>query len=43
MDSFDINKIIATILLVELLIIGISKVSNVIFKDNKLVTKKSMQ
>ena len=36
MDSFEINKIIASILLVALLIIGISKVSNVIFKVNKL-------
>ena len=36
MDSFEINKIIASILLVALLIIGISKVSNVIFKVDKL-------
>ena len=36
MDSFEINKIIASILLVALLIIGISKVSNVIFKVKKL-------
>ena len=36
MDSFEINKIIASILLVALLIIGISKVSNIIFKVNKL-------
>jgi cytochrome c len=31
MDSFEINKIVAAVLLVALLIIGISKVSNVIF------------
>ena len=36
MDSFEINKIIASILLVALLIIGISKLSNIIFKVNKL-------
>ena len=36
MDSFEINKIIASILLVALLIIGIGKVSNIIFKVNKL-------
>ena len=36
MDSFEINKIIASILLVALLIIGISKISNVIFKVDKL-------
>ena len=36
MDSFEINKIIASILLVALLIIGISKVSNIIFKVDKL-------
>ena len=36
MDSFEINKIIASILLVALLIIGISKISNVIFKVEKL-------
>ena len=36
MDSFEINKIIASILLVALLIIGISKVSNIIFKIDKL-------
>jgi len=36
MDSFEINKIIASILLVALLIIGISKISNIIFKVNKL-------
>ncbi len=31
MDSFEINKIVAAILLVALLIIGISKVSSIIF------------
>jgi len=36
MDSFEINKIIASILLVALLIIGISKISNAIFKVEKL-------
>ena len=36
MDSFEINKIIASILLVALLIIGISKISNIIFKVKKL-------
>ena len=36
MDSFEINKIIASILLVALLIIGISKISNMIFKVDKL-------
>jgi len=36
MDSFEINKIIASILLVALLIIGISKVSNILFKVDKL-------
>ena len=38
MDSFEINKIIASILLVALLIIGISKISNIIFKVDKLDT-----
>ena len=36
MDSFEINKIIASILLVALLIIGISKISNIVFKVDKL-------
>ena len=31
MDSFEINKIIAAILLVALLVIGLGKISNVIF------------
>ena len=35
MDSFEINKIIAAVLLVALLIIGISKLSNVIFYVEK--------
>ena len=35
MDSFEINKIIAAILLVALLIIGIGKISNIIFHVKK--------
>tara|TARA_Y100000816_G_scaffold151052_1_gene107531 strand:+ start:624 stop:1166 length:543 start_codon:yes stop_codon:yes gene_type:complete len=35
MDSFEINKIVAAILLVALLIIGISKISNIIFFVDK--------
>ena len=35
MDSFEINKIVAAILLVALLIIGIGKLSNVIFYVKK--------
>ena len=35
MDSFELNKIIAAVLLVALLIIGIGKVSNVIFRVEK--------
>ncbi len=35
MDSFEINKIIAAVLLVVLLVIGISKLSNVIFYVEK--------
>ena len=35
MDSFEINKIIAAILLVALLIIGIGKLSSVIFYVEK--------
>ena len=35
MDSFELNKIIGAILLVALLVIGISKVSNLVFKINK--------
>ncbi|WP_075522920.1 c-type cytochrome [Candidatus Pelagibacter communis] len=35
MDSFEINKIIAAVLLVALLIIGIDKLSNVIFYVEK--------
>ena len=31
MDSFEINKIVAAVLLVALLVIGIGKLSNVIF------------
>ncbi len=35
MDSFEINKIVAAVLLVALLVIGISKLSNVIFYVEK--------
>ena len=35
MDSFELNKIIAAVLLVALLIIGISKLSNIIFYVEK--------
>ena len=35
MDSFEINKIVAAVLLVALLIIGIGKLSNVIFYVEK--------
>ena len=35
MDSFEINKIIAAILLVVLLVIGIGKVSNIVFYVEK--------
>mgnify|MGYP001457809793 CR=1 FL=1 len=35
MDSFEINKIIAAILLVALLIIGISKISKIVFYVEK--------
>ena len=35
MDSFEINKIVAAILLVALLLIGIGKLSNVIFYVEK--------
>ena len=35
MDSFEINKIVAAILLVGLLIIGIGKISNLIFHVEK--------
>ena len=31
MDSFEINKIVAAVLMVALLVIGIGKLSNVIF------------
>ena len=39
MDSFEVNKIIAAILLVALLIIGIGKLSNVIFHVEKPKTQ----
>jgi len=35
MDSFELNKIVAAILMVALLIIGISKISDVIFHVDK--------
>ena len=35
MDSFELNKIIASILIVALLIIGLSKLSNLIFHVDK--------
>ena len=35
MDSFELNKIIGAILLVARLVIGIGKVSNLVFKVNK--------
>ena len=35
MDSFEINKIVAAILMVALLIIGIGKLSNFIFHVEK--------
>ena len=35
MDSFEINKIVAAVLMVALLIIGISKISDVIFHVDK--------
>ena len=35
MDSFELNKIIAAVLMVALLVIGIGKLSNVIFHVEK--------
>ena len=35
MDSFEINKIVASILLIALLFIGIGKISNVVFHVDK--------
>ena len=35
MDSFELNKIIAAVLMVALLVIGISKLSNIIFHVEK--------
>ena len=35
MDSFEINKIIAAVLLVALLVIGIGKISNLLFNVEK--------
>ncbi|PDH21600.1 MAG: cytochrome c family protein [Pelagibacterales bacterium MED-G42] len=38
MDSFEINKIVAAVLMVALLIIGIGKLSNIIFHVEKPTT-----
>ena len=38
MDSFEINKIIAAVLMVALLIIGIGKISNIVFHVEKPMT-----
>ena len=38
MDSFEINKIVAAVLMVALLVIGIGKLSNVIFHVEKPTT-----
>ena len=35
MDSFELNKIIAAVLMVALLVIGIGKLSNIIFHVEK--------
>ena len=35
MDSFEINKIVAAVLMVALLVIGIGKISNIIFHVDK--------
>ena len=35
MDSFELNKIIGAVLLVALLVIGIGKISDLVFKVNK--------
>ena len=35
MDSFEINKIVASILLIALLFIGIGKISDLVFKVDK--------
>ena len=35
MDSFEINKIVAAVLMVALLVIGIAKISDVIFHVKK--------
>ena len=35
MDSFEINKIVASILLIALLFIGIGKISDIIFHVDK--------
>ena len=41
MDSFEINKIVAAVLMVALLIIGIGKLSDVIFHVEKPETPVS--
>ena len=38
MDSFEINKIVAAVLMVALLVIGISKVTDIVFHVEKLET-----
>ena len=35
MDSFEINKVIAAVLLIALIVIGIGKVSDIAFKVDK--------
>ena len=35
MDSFELNKIIAAILMVALLVIGLGKITDVVFHVNK--------
>ena len=40
MDSFEINKIVAAVLMVALLIIGIGKVSDLVFHVEKQKTQE---
>ena len=42
MDSFELNKIIAAVLMVALLVIGIGKISNIIFHVEKPKTPGSV-
>ena len=42
MDSFEINKIVAAVLMVALLVIGIGKLSDVIFHVEKPETPGSV-